>query len=137
MTDRLAGWWSGWYDYGDGRARTLFTAHLHIREGALTGSTLEEMPDGGEIAAALTGEAGAQHVSFTKRYLDPPPGYGRPVAYAGEASPQGDRITGQWRIEAEDTLFGVTLHFVGNFEMRRVAGLAAVRAWLSARVGRR
>jgi len=134
----LNGYWTGWYDYGDGRGVTHFSASLSDTGGALEGITFEIDSDGRELEAFLDGERHAGFAEFTKIYDADLPGYDFPVEYAGEVNSAGTRITGQWMIEGEEDIFGTAITFVGNFAMQRVSPLprAAVERKTSVEVKR-
>lgn len=119
----LNGYWTGWYDYGDGRGVTHFSACLSDMGGVLEGMTFELDRDGRELEASIDGDHHAGFAHFTKLYDADLPGYDFPVEYAGEVNSAGTKITGQWTIEGEEDIFGTAITFVGNFAMQRVSPL--------------
>lgn len=122
----LSGYWTGWFDYGEGRGVTHFGASVVARAGEIEGATLELDGEGHELEALLEGEHAAGYASFTKFYSGGGPSHAHPVEYAGEINSAGTRITGQWTIEGDEEIFGTSISFVGNFAMQKVSPLPRV-----------
>lgn len=125
----LSGYWTGWYDYGDGRGRTPFTASISDTSGGLDGATLEVTERGAELQATIEGDHDGHFVTFTKLYNSTPDGhYDHPIEYAGQILNKGREVRGKWVIEFEESFLGTAMSYVGDFAMQRVSRGIAVSA---------
>jgi hypothetical protein len=83
----LTGVWEGYYEYGNGQQGVPFTMELTHRSSAISGQLVElqtfgQEVDDGMLAAALSGSASGDLLSFTKTY-DGSGGVSHSVVYRG------------------------------------------------------
>jgi hypothetical protein len=119
----LSGVWHGQYSYDEpGREAVAFVATLRELGGVLSGSTEETVEIDGAAAtlkAALQGKRDGSAVTLLKLYegiqTSTPGRLYDFVHYAGEVTPEGDEIEGDWRVRGSS----------GRFLMLRGGGLDA------------
>ena len=121
----LSGVWHGIFNYPRSLPPTNFVAKLVEHGGALAGETEEVDPQGQPLTALIHGDRNGSAVRFIKSYDDR---HTHAVHYTGALDPDGNEITGTWRIPG---------NWSGTFVMVRPAGAAeAAERKTDAAVGR-
>jgi hypothetical protein len=96
----LSGVWIGIFNYPEDLPATSYRATLTDSGGRL-GGTIEEIDAvvmvGQRLTAAIDGTRTDRSVRFTKFYAAPDEVYDI-VEYHGTVNPEGDEITGHWRV---------------------------------------
>ena len=98
-TDDLNGLWEGHFRYfaSEDIGEWPFKARIVVKDGALSGMTIETASDGnGEVKAEIKGTVEGALVAFSKRYLQEGEAYSRVISYEGTLSPDYSVIEGTW-----------------------------------------